>query len=158
MEPKGPEVAKARMLATLRMGAGGGLLDYTYGGTIIPVQIVDCTPNTGFLPVYANPILSDTDITNDPGDDDGSTITIVDAGVYDVYGSMGGELDTIGKYYIGAAGADLLVYVPCPAYVFNRFSFSAYLKSGETVSSVNYAGMATAKNWFTFISAIPRSL
>jgi len=164
MEPKGPEVSKSRMVGTLRLNERGLPRSYDYGSKIIPVSIVDCTPNTGFLPVLSEYATQwSRDIVTNGSAGAGHSLAVPEDGIYDVslmvthnVLSQSEEviwgLQDVGTNWLFYRRFWVLAAIEKPEY----WNFAARAKAGDLwwiISAGSFVGS------FNFnLMAIPRSL
>lgn len=167
MIPAAPNQFKSRLDSTLLVDQNQRVLPYFGVGSIIqPVSIVDCAPNTGFLPVlkdYATQYVFGDETNGVAGD--GVSIEVLEDGIYDVHFFVADEIFSTGLERFDFALRATLggttffrrrVALPGDGSQSREWRFAAYAQAGNFWQLSAVAAFTGGVEWG--ITAIPRSL
>jgi len=158
MIPQGPNIGKSRLDQTLLLDQQPTPEKYFLSPNIIPVQIVDCTPNTGFLPVitnYASQFKYQADVN--PGTDDGPSLQAAVDGIYDLEVAVTTTIDSLTSWGV-AVGSVVKIggEFETVAGVLQRWKFAAWMQAGWEIRAISLAGFTGTQR--ASVQMIPRSL
>jgi len=160
----GPNVTKSRLDSTMLVVQQPLPEKFAYSSQIIPVEIISCTPNTGFLPVIQAATQYVGYNTDDPEIDDIlASILVLEDGVYDCRFRMGQRVSDIAsdvEYGLYSAATVLRIGSQISFGISpdtQEIQFAVWAKAGELFQiTFNTDGVTSFVNGS--LTVIPRSL